>query len=113
MNFISKHGSYLVKLMLVILLVNLVMNDAPLYSIILISVLLLVILVRTVLVAARRHNLDATKDWAENTGTQPPLFNVDIVHSNGRISRYTPAKKHDWSLKKRNPIIRFRKHDEE
>lgn len=59
--------------------------------------------------ARRRFNLELTRDWTENPGTQPPLFNVDLIHSNGRMKLYTPAKKHDWSLEKANPIIRFRK----
>lgn len=59
--------------------------------------------------ASRRFNLELTRDWTENPGTQPPLFNVDLIHSNGRMTLYTPTKKHDWSLEKTNPIIRFRK----
>jgi len=105
--------SYLVKILLIGLTVNFVLNDAPTYYVALASALLLAQLIAEVLLYTRCNNLEATKGWAENTGNQPPLFNVDIIRSNGRISRYTPAKKHDWSLSKRNPIIRFRKHDEE
>jgi hypothetical protein len=47
--------------------------------------------------------------WEINKGTQPALFNVDVVLKSGKSRWHVPAKQLLWATSIDNPIVKFRK----